>query len=163
MSENIDPRVANISDTLPELLKLDKNIDKSEKSPNKSNQNNQANIFDLINHLSEGSPQSQSQNKSVLSSTPTDSQSQLGSDSTSANNSEQIDLILTAIEPIQVCSDNLDPDLETSQSSANTSLDNEHAINKCSHALMVPPRTRIPVGIPRPKLSSTTNQVNFNY
>lgn len=143
MSENIDPTIVARMNNLPELV-------------NKPDQlQQQENIFDLINHLGDvsknghsiNSDQKKDQDSSHMSSTPTDSQSQLESQSS------EVDLIFNSIEPIQICKDVTGAELETSQSS-----DANSAALKTS---------RIPTGIPRPRVHSssvktTTSGVNNN-
>jgi hypothetical protein len=89
MSENIDPTLVVRMNNLPELLKKP---DQQQEQPN--------NIFDLINHLGDGNKNSNQ--KELNSSTPTDSQSQLESQSS------EVDLILNSIEPIQICDGKVD-------------------------------------------------------
>jgi hypothetical protein len=157
MSENIDPAVQSLNEALPEILKLE-----NHKKPDKLTTTNN-NIFDLINHLNENGQQQQNQNStSVLSSTPTDSQSQI--DSEPLANPEQMDLILNSIEPIASSENNAD--LETSQSSENTSsasIEAESMSGKNNNNSQISriPRTRIPVGLPRSRVSSSSiNQNN---
>lgn len=125
-NENIDPTVMNLMDSLPELLKKPTTLDKQNIEAEEAAVaagNNNSNIFDLINHLNETNQQ---QNMSVLSSTPTESQSQIDSKDSDASNldvdtsQQQMDLIINSIDPIQVveCSD----DANTSQSSENSSV-----------------------------------------
>lgn len=154
MSENLDPVIDRMN-SLPELVKQERLLD-TKKNNDEAVNNNNSNIFDLINHLNENG---QSQNTSVLSSTPTDSQSQIES-SRDESSSGQIDLILNSIEPIQVCSDN-NAELETSRSSENSSspsMENESVNNKSSENVSRIPRTRIPVGLPGPRPASSANK-----
>ncbi len=146
MSENIDPEIQSLNEALPEILKLE-----SHRKPDKLPTANK--IFDLINHLNENGQQDQN-NTSVLSSTPTDSQSQI--DSEPLTNPEQMDLILNSIEPINSSENNAD--LETSQSSQNTSsasIEAESEIGKNCQISRIP-RTRIPVGLSRSRVSSSS-------
>lgn len=179
-NENIDPTVMNLMDSLPELLKkpttLDKqNIEAEEAAVAAGNTNN---IFDLIDHLNEkgcnNNEQQTQNNMSVLSSTPTESQSQIddskdndvslsGGNAKSSQHQQQMDLILNSIEPIQVeaeCSE-----VNTSQSSEISSADGSSSAGNKSMsdaAGMQVGKTRIPVfGSARTRqVSASSNQTS---
>lgn len=126
MSENIDPTIVARMNNLPELIN----------KPDQ-HQQQQENIFDLINHLGDVKNSDQKdQDSSHMSSTPTDSQSQLESQSS------DVDLILNSIEPIQISAE-----LETSQSSDASSA-------------VLNAKSRIPTGIPRPRVHSSSVKVS---
>lgn len=126
MSENIDPTIVARMNNLPELIN----------KPDQ-HQQQQENIFDLINHLGDAKNSDQKdQESSQMSSTPTDSQSQLESQSS------DVDLILNSIEPIQISGE-----LETSQSSDASSA-------------VLNAKSRIPTGIPRPRVHSSSVKVS---